>query len=134
MQVLETKQPEKSLRVLIVDDEVAYVDVLKRRMQKRNIFVETANSGSEAIKKLRGSSFDVAIVDLKMEDMNGIEVLKIFKKMDPDMPVIMITGHGSEEAARDGMVCGAYDYLMKPCDFETLMEKISEATLGRKRG
>ncbi|MCX7822108.1 MAG: response regulator [Syntrophobacterales bacterium] len=132
MQPQETKYPQRTLKVLIVDDEVAYVDVLRRRMQKRNVIVETANSGSEAIRKLRESSFDIAIIDLKMEDMSGIEVLKIFKKMDPDMPVIMITGHGSEEAAQNGITCGAYDYLMKPCDFETLMEKINKAVLNKR--
>ena len=69
----------------------------------------------------------MAILDLKMEDMDGIEVLKIFKKMDPDMPVIMLTGHGSEKAAREGMELGAFDYLTKPCDLEELVEKIEEA-------
>jgi DNA-binding NtrC family response regulator len=127
MQLCEKRQEIKPLRVLIVDDEVAYADVLRRRMQKRNIEVEVAHSGAEAIQKLRRSSFDVAVLDLKMEDMNGIEVLKIFKTMDPDMPVIMITGHGSEQAAHEGIACGAYDYLMKPCEFEMLIEKIQEA-------
>lgn len=131
MQLCEKRQAIKPLRVLIVDDEVAYVDVLRRRMQKRDIQVEVAHNGTEAIRKLRESSFDVAVVDLKMEDMDGIEVLKIFKKMEPDMPVIIITGHGSEEAAKDGMACGAYDYLMKPCDFEILMDKIREAVGSR---
>ncbi|MGC8719745.1 MAG: response regulator [Thermodesulforhabdaceae bacterium] len=127
MQFCEKKPEMKPLRVLIIDDEVAYADVLKRRMEKRNFEVEVAHSGTEAIQKLRRASFDVAVLDLKMEDMNGIEVLKIFKKMDPEMPVIMITGHGSEQAAQEGMSCGAYDYLMKPCEFEVLIEKIHEA-------
>ncbi|MBW1945072.1 MAG: response regulator, partial [Deltaproteobacteria bacterium] len=61
-------------------------------------------------------------------DMDGIEVLKIFKKMDPELPVIMLTGHGSERAAREGLECGAYDYLTKPCDLENLVQKIREAT------
>jgi DNA-binding NtrC family response regulator len=62
-----------------------------------------------------------------MEDMDGIEILKIFKKMDPDLAVIMLTGHGSESAAKDGVKFGAYDYLTKPCDLEELIKKIQEA-------
>jgi len=62
-----------------------------------------------------------------MEDMDGIEVLKIFKKMAPEMPVIMLTGHGSERAAIEGIAQGAFDYLTKPCDLKDLIEKIREA-------
>ena len=66
----------------------------------------------------------MAVLDLKMEDMDGIEVLKIFKKMLPSMAVIMLTGHGSERAARAGSSEGAFDYLTKPCEFEELLAKI----------
>jgi DNA-binding NtrC family response regulator len=74
----------------------------------------------------------VAVLDLKMEDLDGIEVLKIFKKMDPDMPVIMLTGHGSEQSAREGMALGAFDYLTKPCDLAELIEKIEQAVERRR--
>jgi DNA-binding NtrC family response regulator len=83
--------------------------------------------GSTAIQSLRRQDFDIAVVDLKMEDMDGIEVLKIFKKMVPEMPIIILTGHGSDRAVKEGMTYGAYDYLMKPCDIEDLLEKIREA-------
>jgi len=69
----------------------------------------------------------VAVLDLKMEDMDGLEVLKIFKRMDPHMEVIMLTGHGSQTAAVHGIEMGAYDYLMKPCEFESLLKKIQSA-------
>jgi DNA-binding NtrC family response regulator len=68
-----------------------------------------------------------------MEDMDGLEVLKIFKKMDPDLMVIMLTGHGSAQAASDGIKLGAFDYLTKPCDFSELLEKINKAYLKHKR-
>ena len=116
-----------SISVLLVDDEKGYVSVLSNRLRKRKIDVETALSGSEAIQKLRRHDFDVAVLDLKMEDMDGIEVLKIFKKMDPKIEVIMLTGHGSEKAAREGIALGAFDYLTKPCEFQELLEKIREA-------
>ena len=84
-------------------------------------------SGFEAIQALRRDDFHVAILDLKMEDMDGIEVLKIFRKMSPQLAVIMLTGHGSERAAREGLELGAFDYLTKPCEFELLLEKIWDA-------
>ena len=84
-----------------------------------------------ALQALRNSKFDVAVLDLKMEDMDGIEVLKILKKMAPNIVVIMLTGHGSETAAREGIQFGALDYLTKPCDFEELVEKINEAYQSR---
>ncbi len=110
-----------------MDDELGYLAVLEKRMGKRGMKVTAVPSGSEAIGVLRRSDFDVAVVDLKMEDMDGIEVLKVFKKMVPEMPVIILTGHGSEKAAREGIAMGAYDYLTKPCGLEELIAKIREA-------
>ncbi len=115
------------IRVLLVDDEAGFIDVLQKRLGKRGLKITSAISGTVAIKVLRENDFDVAILDLKMEDMDGIEVLRIFKKMVPEMPVIMLTGHGSEKAAREGMASGAFDYLLKPCDLEKLLEKINQA-------
>ena len=89
-----------SIKLLLVDDEVGFVEVIAKRLGRRNIRVTTALGGMDAVQALRKGDFDVAVLDLKMEDMDGIEVLKIFKKMDPEMPVIMLTGHGSERAAR----------------------------------
>jgi len=121
------KHQGERIRLLLVDDEEGYVKVLAKRMTRRNMEVMTALSGSEGIQRLRKQDFDVAILDLKMEDMDGIEVLRVFKKMVPDMPVIMLTGHGTEKAAREGLDLGAFDYLMKPCDLEELVEKIRAA-------
>ncbi|UCF94396.1 MAG: response regulator [Desulfobacterales bacterium] len=120
------------IRLLLVDDETAYVNVLANRLTKRNIDVTKAYSGSEAIQALRNQDFDVAVLDLKMEDMDGLEVLKIFKKLDPSMAVIMLTGHGSERAAKEGITSGAFDYLTKPCELEELLAKIKDAYLARK--
>lgn len=124
---LSGTQQGQGINLLLVDDEEEFVAVLSNRLGKRGINVRMAFSGSAAIQTLRRQDFDVAVVDLKMEDMNGIEVLQIFKKMVPKMPVIMLTGHGSEQAARDGIEYGAFDYLTKPCDIEELVAKISEA-------
>jgi len=122
----------KPIKVLLVDDERGFVDVISKRMSKRNIEVTRAYNGTEALQALRKKDFDVTVLDLKMEDMDGIEVLKIFKKIVPDLPIIMLTGHGSEEAARDGIQLGAVDYLTKPCDFDELISKIQEVVSSRR--
>lgn len=119
--------PDTPIRLLLVDDEEGFVNVLNKRLTRRGLEVVTAQSGAEAIQALRGQDFDVCVLDLKMEDMDGIEVLKIFKKMSPDLPVIFLTGHGSEQAAIEGMRFGATDYLMKPCDFDTLLARVLDA-------
>ncbi len=120
------------VRLLLVDDEEDFVNVLSNRLARRGIDVTKAFSGSQAIQVLRNSDFDVAVLDLKMEDMDGTEVLKIFKKMVPEMEVIMLTGHGSEKAAEEGIRIGAFDYLMKPCALEDLLAKIKEAVRKRR--
>jgi DNA-binding NtrC family response regulator len=122
----------KTIKLLLVDDEVGFVDVLSKRLSKRNMTVTAAYSGTEAIQTLRKQDFDVAVLDLKLEDMDGIEILKIFKKLVPAMPVIMLTGHGSEQAAREGVASGAFDYLTKPSDLEDLVAKIMQAVKREK--
>jgi len=113
-----------------VDDEEGYLAVLSKRLARRNLEVTTAPSGSAGIQALRRQDFDVAVVDLKMEDMDGLEVLKVFKKMDPDLAVIILTGHGSEQAAREGLALGASNYLTKPCELSDLLDKIRQALGG----
>lgn len=126
------KNKSKTIKILLVDDEKGFVDVISKRMSKRNIEVAKAYSGKDALQALRKADFDAVVLDLKMEDMDGIEVLKIFKKIAPDLPIIMLTGHGSEEAARDGIRFGAFDYLTKPCDFDELILKIQEVVSSRR--
>lgn len=118
---------EKKIRVLLVDDEIGFADILAKRLGKRGMAVIPVYTGTEAIQTIRKNDFDVAVLDLKMEDMDGIDVLKIFKKAYPEMEVIMLTGHGSEKAAREGIEYGAFDYLTKPCELEDLVKKIRQA-------
>lgn len=121
------------IRLLLVDDEKDFVNILSKRIKRRNIDVTKAFSGAEAIQALRAQEFDVVVLDLKMEEMDGIETLKVLKIMDPQLAVIMLTGHGSVEAAEQGIRMGAYDYLTKPCELEELLEKILEAYAHRKQ-
>ena len=120
------------VELLLVDDEKGYIDVLANRLTRRNFRATKAYSGTEAIRVLRKKDFEVVVLDLKMEDMDGVEVLRILKKMDPDLVVIMLTGHGSAEAAREGIKSGAFDYLTKPCEFGELVEKIKAAATVRR--
>ena len=123
----ENGKEKKIINVLLVDDEKGYINVLSNRLGKRSIIATKAFSGTQAIQILRKKDFDVVVLDLKMEDMDGIEVLKIMKKMAPEVPVIFLTGHGSQEAAREGIAFGAFDYLTKPCELSQLIEKIKQA-------
>lgn len=119
-----------ALKVLVIDDEKGFTDVLAKRLSKRGIRAVKANSGSDAIQALRRQHFDCAVLDLKMEDMSGIEVLKIFKKMAPELPVIMLTGHGCEESAKEGLAFGADAYLIKPCKLGDLVAAIRNTAEG----
>jgi DNA-binding response OmpR family regulator len=123
----DDRDRDLQVKLLLVDDEEGYVTVLAKRLSRRNFFVKTAFSGPEAIRILRNEAFDLAVLDLKMEGMDGIEVLKVFKAIEPKMPVIILTGHGSETAAREGMEFGAFDYLVKPCELSELVACIRAA-------
>ncbi|MFH1984270.1 MAG: response regulator [Pseudomonadota bacterium] len=112
------------VRCLLVDDEVPFTEVLAKRLARRGFSVETAMSGEKAIRVLRKKEFDIAVLDLKLTDMDGIEILKIFKKMVPELPVIMLTGHGCEIAAQEGLRFGASAYLTKPCEVADLIDAI----------
>lgn len=116
-----------SCRLLLVDDESGFVRVLGNRLERRGFFVLRATSGTEAIRLLRHEEVDVAILDLKMEDMDGMEVLKIFRRMAPETAVIMLTGHGSEEARKEALETGASGYLTKPCELEIMLDTIENA-------
>jgi DNA-binding NtrC family response regulator len=118
---------EKAIKVLLVDDEKKFVEVLYNRLERRNFDVTRAYSGEEGIQALRRVDFDVALLDLKMEDMDGLEVLKVFKKMYPKMEVIILTGHESAQTEQEGMKYGAFAYISKPCDFEELLNIIRKS-------
>jgi DNA-binding NtrC family response regulator len=116
-------------RVMLVDDEVPFVEALTKRLKKRNLNILTAFSGREALQTLdKNRNVDVVILDVKMPDLDGIETLREIKKAYPVTEVVMLTGHATVESAIEGMRFGAYDYLMKPCEIEQLMTKVEEAT------
>ena len=122
------KKSKKPINLLLVDDEQEYGNVLSKRFSRRDIITTNAHNGAEGLKSLRWRDFDVVVLDLKLGgDMDGLEVLRICKRIDENLPVIILTGHGSAEAAEEGLALGAFDYLTKPCDLDELLQKIYQA-------
>lgn len=123
---------ETPIRLLIVDDEEDLVTFLAHRLRKRDIDVTMALSGAEAVSAGNELTFDVAVVDLKMPDMDGIEVIEQLKVAQPFIEVLMLTGHGSHDSAWEAGRLQAFRYLMKPYDFEELHELIVLAAEQRR--
>jgi DNA-binding NtrC family response regulator len=114
--------------VMLVDDEVAFVETMVKRLRKRSLKIISAYSGPEALEALeKNQNIDVVLLDVKMPGMDGIETLGEIKKAHPLIEVIMLTAHATVESAIEGMKKGAYDYLMKPCDIDQLIAKVEEA-------
>ena len=117
----------EGFRVLLVDDEADFLDTLVKRMNKRKVLAQGVGSGEDAIAYLNRNEVDVVVLDVKMPGMDGIETLREVKKKFPLTEVIMLTGHASMEVAIEGMELGAFDYLMKPVDFDDLLYKLEDA-------
>jgi len=116
-----------STRILIVDDELIMRESLAGWLERDGHEVEKASSGEECLELLKKSRFDILLVDIKMEGMSGLDLLKCVKESDPDVDIVMITAYGSIATAIEAMKNGAYDYLLKPFDPEELgilIEKI----------
>ncbi len=114
-------------KVLLVDDEKEYVETLSERLVTRNVGSYAVFDGQEALEFIDGDQPDVMVLDLKMPGINGIEVLKQTKKSNPNIEVIILTGHGSEADRETCMNLGAFAYLQKPADIEKLSSTIAEA-------
>ena len=123
---LNEAEPPK-IKLLIVDDEQEFAATLLARLELRNFDVTTVASGTEAIAAVEEAMPDVMVLDLKMPDLDGLEVLAQLRKKYSDLKVIILTGHGSFEAGREGMELGAFDYLMKPVDLNKLIEVVRDA-------
>jgi DNA-binding NtrC family response regulator len=116
--------------VLVVDDEKDFVEMFTLRLQEMGERVSSACSGKECLERLEKDSVDVVILDIRMPGMDGIETLKEIKRRFPLVEVIMLTGHGTIGTSVEAMKMGAFDYLLKPADFDDLTEKLENA---RKR-
>ncbi len=119
------------IRLLLVDDEVKFLNSLARRLEIRGFDVFRAENGLEAIEAARNTAFDLAILDLKMSKMRGDEVLKILKDEHEELEVLILTGHGSMDFAVECTKLGAFCYLPKPYELEKLLHAMKEAYAAR---
>jgi len=117
----------RTLHLLFVDDDEEFLRAISTRLTLRNIHVAAFGNGAEALAAAGKDAFDVAVLDLKMPGMNGEDLLQRLKNGQPLLEVIILTGHGSIRSAVECTRTGAYDYLQKPCDFETLLHNIAGA-------
>lgn len=116
-----------AIKVLVVDDEENFVELLAERLEARGFQVRTALNGSDAVSIIAAEDVDVVLLDVMMPGKDGITTLKEIKSVKPLTEVIMLTGHGTVETGIAGMKLGAYDYLLKPTEIERLQQKLNEA-------
>jgi DNA-binding NtrC family response regulator len=117
----------QALKVLFVDDEEDFVRTMAERMEMRELGGEIALSGQQALQMLENDVPDVMVLDLRMPGIDGMEVLRRVKKTFPQIEVIIMTGHGSDQDEEEARRLGAFDYLRKPVDIEHLMETVRNA-------
>jgi len=117
----------REFSVLVVDDEDEFRNLTIKRLQKRGLKVEGAESGMRALEILEHSQTDVVLLDVKMPGMDGIETLRRIRSLKPLIEVVILTGHASMDSGIEGMKLGAFDYLMKPIELEPLLEKLADA-------
>ncbi len=122
---------EDKIRLLIVDDEVKFLDSIAHRLELRGFDVIKASTGQSAVEAARNQKFDLALLDLKMPGMDGRQVLEILKKEHKFIEVIILTGHGSLESAVECTKLGAFSYLPKPYELDKLIESLKEAYQAR---
>ncbi len=115
------------LRVLLVDDEHDYLDIMTKRLARRNVELTVARGGAEALRLAAEGDFDVIVLDVRMPDMDGIETLRRLRSIGHRAEVLLLTGHASVEAARKGLELGAADYLLKPVPVNELLFRIQDA-------
>ncbi len=115
------------IKVLLIDDEQTLLEYLSKRLLREGFTVKATFSGEEAIEAASQENYDVAVVDLKMPGIDGVETQKRLKKIQPFLQCIVLTGHGSVESALESGQQDAFKYLLKPIDYENLVETIKEA-------
>jgi len=128
-----SEEIKAAIRLLLVDDEEDLVTFLAHRLRKREVQVTVALGGEEALAAARSQNFDVAIVDLKMPDIDGITVMERLKERQPFLEIVMLTGHGSHDSAWEAGRLQAFRYLLKPYDFDELLDVIRQAATQRRQ-
>jgi two-component system, NtrC family, nitrogen regulation response regulator NtrX len=130
---LYSKTLKNMPKILIIEDEAAIRRVLVKILTEENdtYQVEEAQDGLEGVEKIKNDDFDLILCDIKMPKMDGVEVLEAVKKLKPEIPIVMISGHGDLDTAVNTMRLGAFDYISKPPDLNRLLNTVRNA-LDRK--
>lgn len=118
---------EIKANILLVDDEEEFLKVLSQRLEGRGMKVDTSTTGEAAIEKAKAKGFDAIVLDLAMPGVDGMETLKRIKSENPDLQIIMLTGHASVDKGVEAIKEGAVDFMEKPVDLNKLLKKIEEA-------
>ena len=127
-------ESNEEIRILIVDDEKEFLQAVEPGLVRRGFDVTLAESGSAALELVQARIFDVVVLDVKMPGINGVDTFREIYRTLPDLPVILLTGHGNMEQAFESSRDGVYEYLTKPCDVEKLSQVAREAAArGAKR-
>src|SRR6516162_4550472 len=124
----ERVETHRALRILFVDDERPLQELMRSELPRLGHEVTVCPDGRAALKVLEKSTFDAAILDLRMPGMSGIEVLEHLKKVCPDTEAVVMTGHASMETAIEAVRLGAFDYVTKPCklvEIEAVLRKVA---------
>ncbi len=117
----------KEIKILLVDDEEEFVKSLAERIKLRELGTDVAKNGEQALRMVQDEVPDVMVLDLKMPGIDGLEVLRRVKKAYPSVEVIILTGHGSEKDEKAARRLGAFDYLQKPVEIDSLVKNIKRA-------
>jgi DNA-binding NtrC family response regulator len=125
---------QKKVRLLLVDDEVEFLNSTAKALRRRGFDVTTVQNPAVGLKLLEHETFDVAVLDVKMPGISGDRMFREMKRRWPGTPVIMLTGHGTVEQAFETSREGVFDYLTKPCDVEKLVQTCLNAVAVSLRG
>ena len=120
-----------AIKLLVVDDEPDFLDTMSERLEAHGFLVTKASSGSEAIAAAHRGGFDIALVDLKMPEMDGCELLRVLREEHKFLEVIILTGFASIDAAVECTKAGAIDFVSKSCALDDLLEKLKTAYTAR---
>ncbi len=117
----------KPVRVLVVDDEKDFATAIVERLSTRGFLASAVFDGPQALEAVKETQYDAIVLDLQMPGMDGLQTLQAIRQIEPDMQVIVLTGHGTVAAGIGGMQLGAADFLQKPVAIETLCSAIEAA-------
>jgi DNA-binding NtrC family response regulator len=125
---------DEPVSLLLVDDELDFLAAVKKALSSRGFDVETAENGERAVERLRQHRPDVVVLDVKMPGIDGVQLFRRIHLVYPDVPVILLTGHGTVKQAFETSKEGVFEYLTKPCDVDELAGVVRQAARREFRG